>query len=319
MDVTIVICTRNRGHRLGGTLDSLARISSKHSWDVLIVDNASTDDTGRVLAETDDLGGRLHIMKVDRIGLGAARDAAWRGARGAIVTFTDDDCYLEPTFVDEVVDAFTRRRGTHVIGGRILLFDPSDVRATIDERETAVDIEPYSFVRAGSLHGANLSFRRTALERIGGIDPALGAGSAFSSAEDTDAVAAAIWAGMRAGYDPAPVVYHHHRRKESDLPKLKEQHDRGRGAYYAKYLLRRDSRLAYFRGWMEINLSYNSRGELATVRAELASARRYIMSRRRYGFLVFAAIVAVMCYIALTGRLAIRKARRILPLPSLAR
>jgi glycosyltransferase involved in cell wall biosynthesis len=315
MDVTIIICTRNRAGTLGGTLGSLARLTRHCSWEALLVDNASTDDTAAVLAKTDDLGGRLRTMKVDRIGLGAARDAAWREARGEIVTFTDDDCYLEPNFVDELVDAFRRRPGADLIGGRILLFDPTDVRQTIDERDAAVDIEPCTFVAAGALHGANLSFRRTALERIGGIDPDLGAGTAFPF-EDTDAVAATVWAGMRAGFDPAPLVYHHHRRKEADLPKLVEGYDKGRGAYYAKYLMRPDTRLAYFRGWMGINLSYKERWEFVTIRRELESARRYIIHRRRYGFLVGAATVAAICYLGLTLRLALRKAGRLIGLKS---
>jgi glycosyltransferase involved in cell wall biosynthesis len=312
-DLTIIVCTRNRADTLAGTLESLTRLTRNNSWEALLVDNASTDDTALLLAKTDDLGGRLRLMKVDRIGLGAARDAAWRAARGHIITFTDDDCYLEPTFVDELVDAFRRRPGTDLIGGRILLFDPSDVHHTIDERDFAVDIEPYTFVPAGALHGANLSFRRAALERIGGIDPEFGAGTQFPS-EDIDAVAATIWAGMRAGFDPAPLVYHHHRRKEADLPKLVEGYDKGRGAYYAKYLMRPDTRVAYFRGWMAINLAYKGRSGFVTIRRELASARRYIISRRRYGFLVGAATVAGICYLGLTLRLALCKAGRLIGL-----
>ncbi len=93
VELTIIICTRNRGSRLHMVLDALARIERKRTWEVLMIDNASTDNTADVLRQADNLGGRLRVARADRIGLGAARDFAWRLAKGDIIAFTDDDCY----------------------------------------------------------------------------------------------------------------------------------------------------------------------------------------------------------------------------------
>jgi glycosyltransferase involved in cell wall biosynthesis len=304
--VSIVICTRNRADRLQPMLEALARIESQHTWQVLIVDNASTDHTAQVLAKADDLGGRLRTIRVERIGLGAARDAAWRATTGDIVAFTDDDCYVAPDFVDELVSAFERRADTDLIGGRILLFDPSDARVTIDERGSPETIEPFAFIPSGALHGANLSFRRTVLERIGGFDPELGAGSHWRSGEDTDAVAKAVGTGTRAGYDPGPTIHHHHGRKEADVPRLNAGYDRGSGAYYAKFVLRRDSRSTYLRGWFYLCLS-RSRSEYGAIRGELVGAALYFAHRRRYELILLGALIAVVLYPALYLRLALRK------------
>lgn len=85
------------------------------------------------------------MLRYDRIGLGAARDFVWREARGALTAFADhpeEGC----------------------IGGRILPHDPSHAHVTIDEHE-ALAVVPAGPRRTGIFHGANLSVRRTALER----------------------------------------------------------------------------------------------------------------------------------------------------------
>lgn len=95
-----------------------------------------------------------------------------------------------------------------------------------------------------------MAFRRTVLDRIGGFDECLGAGTPFAC-EDIDAVASASWAGIAGAYDPRPTVYHHHRRKaKHEENELWKAYDKGRGAYYVKYILRRNSRSKYLKSWM---------------------------------------------------------------------
>lgn len=306
IELSIVICTRNRAKSLDGMLGALSRIRSDRDWEVLLVDNASTDDTATVLAAADTLGGRLRLMRVDRIGLGNARDAAWRETRGAIVAFTDDDCYVDPGFVDAMLAVFDERADLGCAGGRILLYDPDDFPVTIDLRETRAEIPPLQFVPTGALQGANFAFRREALEAIGGIDTDFGAGTPFPC-EDIDAVAGVAWAGMPSVFDPRPVVQHHHGRKAADFPKLMAGYDRGRGAYYAKYLLRSDSRSAYLNGWIGDRFSHVHRDSLQSFGRELASAFRYVVHRRRFGFLLLAAPVAAYHYARLVAMIALRK------------
>lgn len=287
-DVSIVICTRNRASTLGGTLRSLRRLRTAHGWEVLIVDSASSDETGRVLAAADDCGGRLSVLRLGTPGLGLARDAGWRAARGHIVAFTDDDCYLEPDYVDALLVVFDEHRDASCIGGRILLHDPADARVTVDERDEPVLHAPFRFANAGIVQGANMAFRRAALERSGGFDHGLGAGTPFPC-EDIDAVASVLWDGGAVRFDPRPVVWHHHRRREADLEALWRGYDRGRGAYYAKYLLRPDTRRAYAAGWWHIARRYRHRWQVERLAREIGGAFRYLARRRAVPFLVLAA------------------------------
>jgi GT2 family glycosyltransferase len=273
IQLSIIICTRNRARSLSGTLESLAAIRSSCQWEALFVDNASTDDTRTVIASANTCGDRLRYLYEPRVGLGAARDGAWRRAKGQIICFTDDDCYVSPNFVDAMFAAFADRPQAGCIGGRILLFDRSDAAITIDERTESVRTPPYSFVFSGMLQGANMAFRREALQASGGFDPMMGNGTPYTG-EDIDALAAVLWSGYEAWFDPRPVIYHHHGRKAADLPSLVDGYDRGRGAFYAKYVARRDSRWLFLRKWI-MTPKHNPYYTLRSLRNEIGSSLRY--------------------------------------------
>lgn len=293
--LSIVICTRNRAKSLGAVINSLTKIESDYQWEAIFVDNLSTDNTGQVLQDNGNYGGRFRYLRVERIGLGAARDAGWRQAHGRLISFTDDDCYLAPDYVNKVVEAFSAHPAVGCVGGRILLYDPQDARMTVDERMVAFEIPPFHFVKAGELQGANLSFRLEALEEVNGFDPDLGAGTKFPC-EDVDILAATLWAGFPARFEPGPVVFHHHGRKWTEVDKIVAGYDRGRGAYYAKYILRRDTRREYIVNWWRQANAFYYLSTLRRLYREFWSAAAYFAHRNRYDVLLMALPVWLVTY-----------------------
>jgi GT2 family glycosyltransferase len=293
IEVSIIICTRNRADRLSGTLAALRALRTCHTYEVVWIDNASTDNTADVLrnALAADRVGRYVFG--ERIGLGAARNLGWETSRGKIVAFTDDDCYPSPDYVDALIAAFSEHPDAGVIGGRVLLHDQRHAKITIDEGQTARVFLRHSFVRAGSLQGANFAFRREALEAIGGIDPELGAGTRFPC-EDIDAVAAVLWAGFDARFDPRPTVRHDHGRFESDVPALLESYDRGRGGYYAKYILRSDTCAKFIIGWLKSAWHKQDWQGVRSLRTEMIAAAQYAIVQKRYKTLLMAAPMGVV-------------------------
>lgn len=289
--VSIVLCTRNRARGLEAALQALSEMECSTPWEALIIDNASTDDTAAVIATIAARDPRLVPIHISTIGLGPARDAAWRLARGEIIAFTDDDCYVAKDFVDRIVEVFTSYPDVGCVGGRILLHDPNDAPVTIDVRDYNVNYPAYSFLQAGVLHGANLSFRRVALEQGGGFDWRLGAGTSFKAGEDTAAVAGAMWCGFHARYDPGPTVSHHHGRKQEDVPKLRKGYDVGRGAYYAKFLLRSDSRRVYLAGWWRVTGLYRRPQDWPSLFRETQAAFSY--ARETMGFRTLLPLLAI--------------------------
>jgi len=288
VQISIVVCTRNRADSLQQCVHALACVETAHEWELVIVDNGSSDGTGAFLSS---LPRRINKASViiafePKRGLGTARNKGLNQAHGDIIAFIDDDCYVSKDYIDAMISAFKADSKIGFIGGRILLYDQSDLRMTIIELEDRFVLLPRTFIPAGSIQGANMAFRKSVLERIGGFDDSMGSGTPFPC-EDMDAVAAASWAGIAGAYDPRPTVYHHHRRKtQKDGNDLWKIYDTGRGAYYAKYLARHDSRSTYLAAWVRDagrGMSYGSvRQRLWHTRRtlrELTGAIRYVVTR----------------------------------------
>jgi len=270
--ISLVICTRNRAQYLDLTLDALAALKLEQPWELIVVDNGSTDRT-RERLEQFQSPPHCHFKIVDEPvpGLGKARNRGWTSATGEIVAFTDDDCYPAPEFLADTIACFAADPTLGYVGGRVLLYDKNDYPVTIQPREEIVEIGARAYIPAGLIHGANFSFRRTTLEAVGGFDERFGAGRPFPC-EDVDILARISAEGWNGLYSPTPLVYHHHRRTAADAVHLHKGYDRGRGAYYAKCMLDRRLRALYFRRWA-YRLLHQPLG--ATLR-ELSAAARFL-------------------------------------------
>jgi len=230
-------------------LASVAALRCRHEWELVIVDNGSSDDTALVIEEF----GResqvtVSCVREPSVGLGHARNAGVAIATGRLVAFIDDDCYPEPELLEAIASVFDDPR-IGFMGGRVKLHDPMDAPITIRDDDDTEFFAPFSVLPTGRLHGACMAFRRSVLEQIGGFDPLFGAGTRFPC-EDVDALARAAAAGWAGGYFPAPTISHHHgRRRGPRVDALDHSYDVGRGAYIAKRLGSRQTRLPYLRYW----------------------------------------------------------------------
>lgn len=239
MQLSIIISTYNRCDSLSRTLQSVGRLNHGCQWELVIVNNRSSDATESVIKEFVQCSS-LDVKSIfePKAGLANARNAGLRAAAGEIVAFTDDDCLPEIDFIANWLEVFSEDPTIGFAGGRILLHDPSDLPFTIQESTTRVEIQPGEYIPSGLIQGANFAFRRTALVAAEGFDPFFGAG-AYYAAEDLDSVARVSSMGWRGVYDPRPIVRHDHGRKELiEVTALENTYARGRGACYVKCILR---------------------------------------------------------------------------------
>jgi len=278
MNVSIVVCTRNRSVQLQRCLMALSKLKTKNPFELIVVDNGSSDRTSDVLLDFKKIAKfPVSIYFEPLPGLGRARNVGWKNSIGSVIAFTDDDCYPENHWIDNLCFCFSDQSISY-LGGRVELYDPSDLPITIQLKENCEDILPYSFVTPGFIQGANFSFRRDALELVDGFDPDLGAGTPFPC-EDVEILARMSAKGLKGRYDPRPLVYHHHGRKTSaDLVAIKKSYDYGRGAYYAKCIVCLPTRLLFLKNWYwSFSLKNLISGQLIR---ELNSFFRYL--KRRY-------------------------------------
>ncbi|HTV30244.1 MAG TPA: glycosyltransferase [Xanthobacteraceae bacterium] len=240
-EVSLVISTRNRAEKLRSCLDYIARQQPSCAWELVVVDNGSTDGTRQVL---DEFAARaafpVAVLFKSKPGLGRAHNVGWRAARSDIIAITDDDCYIAADYIDRVRETFSDPK-IGFAGGRVDLFDPTDIPMTIRTSDQRELFKPQSFIEGGALLGANMMFRRRVLEELGGFDPDLGPGARFHG-EEMDAQTRASFAGWWGLYTPEVIVAHHHGRKAKDAPKLLQTYVIGQGAYTAKCMLAPESR-----------------------------------------------------------------------------
>jgi glycosyltransferase involved in cell wall biosynthesis len=273
MDISLIICTRNRCHQLARCLESVRFLTFDRPWELIVVDNGSTDKTATVLTEfikSADVRA-IYLFEPTR-GKSTGLNTALRTASGQILAFTDDDCYPAPDFLTKVWTAF-EDPSVGYIGGRIMLHDPADHPITINESVTPVTFPGRSFVCAGSVQGANMAFRRKVLFDIGGFDPSFGPGVMFAACEEIDAVGRASAVGWKGEYHPEVVVRHHHGRKAADAAALWKWYAIGRGAYHMKLLLRGHQFLWFARSVYQLRWRY--RTSRTTVLWELVGAAKY--------------------------------------------
>src|ERR1700745_59447 len=133
MQLSLVICTRNRASQLAESLRSWTRLHYLVPWELVIVDNGSKDETQDVIKNYRDSLLLKNVIE-PQAGASRARNRGWQMSQGDIVAFTDADCYPADDFLYSVIRCFEEKPRLGFIGGRILLHDPQDYPITIQER-----------------------------------------------------------------------------------------------------------------------------------------------------------------------------------------
>jgi len=215
--VSVVVSTYNRADRLPAALEPLLSQTGGVSWELIVVDNNSTDGTAEVLAAwTAAHPGRLRAAFEPRQGLSYGRNTGISLARAPIVALTDDDVRVAPDWVGQLERAFREHPEIDFVGGRVLptwIEPPPRWLTTAHWSPLALQdygAEPMTTgpERAVCLVGASLAFRRRVFDRIGLFTPALGRiRDGIGSTEDHDLQLRAWRAGMRGLYTPAVVSF----------------------------------------------------------------------------------------------------------------
>ena len=186
MDVSVMICTRNRASFLKDTLQSLKQLNVPPSLHVelLVVDNGSTDHTPDVVQQFHSGPVNLRLCRETTPGLSNARNTGLRNASGSTLLFTDDDVRVPRNWIVDMTAPIRSGEADAVAGGVRLA--PHLRRPWIKRLNTGVlaetsGLDPHSPRR---MVGANMAFGRHVLDTIPLFDPDLGAG-ALGAGEET--------------------------------------------------------------------------------------------------------------------------------------
>jgi glycosyltransferase involved in cell wall biosynthesis len=198
--VSVVVCAHNATATIGECLRSLSRLNYP-SYEVVVVDDGSTDGTGEI-ANT--FGARL--VRIERGGLSRARNEGIKASRSPIIAFIDADAYADPDWLTFAVMTL-EAHGAAAVGGPNLS-PPGDefVAQCVDHapgNPTHVLIDD---VRAEHIPGCNMLFRKEALESIGLFDV-----THRAAGDDVDVCWKLLARRETIVFSPSAVVWHHRR------------------------------------------------------------------------------------------------------------
>jgi glycosyltransferase involved in cell wall biosynthesis len=180
--VSVIVATYNRCEFLRGTLDSLMNQEYVGTdYEVIVVDNNSTDDTRRTVEELRDKRAYDNLVYCfeAKQGVSYARNRGIAKARAPVLAFTDDDIRPAPDWVSSIIESFKRFPQVDCIGGKVLpeprtkfpdwltsqYWSPL---ALLDYGEQPMELD----VRNGpGLVGANLAVRASAVKDVGLFQP----------------------------------------------------------------------------------------------------------------------------------------------------
>ena len=240
LPVSVVLPTRDRLTSLVVALEALRQQRRAEPFELIVVDDGSTDGSGAFLARLAAEGAIVHVRGEGR-GAAAARNAGIRRARGEIIACTDDDCEVPPDWVARLRDRLVQT-GAAAVGGRVVAAADAVRPARISQAITnGIARTLNDGGESPFLTSNNVAYRAAALGAVGLFDERFtGAGG-----EDRDLHARLQARGERLVYAADIVVTH--RPQMSWAAFLRQQAAYGRGA--RRYYGQRGTR-ARERSWM---------------------------------------------------------------------
>jgi glycosyltransferase involved in cell wall biosynthesis len=248
--LTIAICTKDRPDGVERLLDSLraqldAATAAGHPIEVLVVDNAPSDNRTR------DLAARWpHVRYVlePKPGLNFGRNRAIREASGEFLAYLDDDVVVDEGWLAGLCEAWAANPDAGAFTGQVLPMELETDAQIIFERRggfrRGFDRVRYGPVSVDRLYpggagnfgaGANMCYRTRMLAALGGFDEALDTGAWVPGGGDLDMFYRVIRAGHPLVYEPRFLVFHQHRR---EMDALSRQYRRSWGLGFMCYLVK---------------------------------------------------------------------------------
>ena len=224
MTLTIIIATYNRPDELARLLASLG--GQLRSGDELMIAENGTPQPVRVPPNAP----LLKHLHEPRGGKCRSQNRAIAESRGEVVVLLDDDLTVEGGYLDAVERFFSENPEFAAMAGRIL--PAEDPEAKVGANWIYLDLPIFDrgdrVVEVPGVLGANMAFRRSALDAVGLFDERLGPGAAGHE-EETEMSQRLRRKGLRIGYAPDAVVYHEVDPRRADRDRfIRISRERGR-------------------------------------------------------------------------------------------
>lgn len=251
-DVSIVVCSQQRAAALRDALRTLCALETdgRFTYEIVVVDNASTDETPQVIEECS-REARCPVRGVyeGRKGISIARNRGVREAKGQWIAFFDDDQAAHPRWLVELWN-FAQEKGLRHVAGAVALRLPPGVNRQLDPMcgmllgESPRANAPRPLGGRFNPGAGNWLIERSVFDEVGLFDEGIGARN-----EDTNLYRRAAARGIHGWFVPNAVIDHiipAARLEPAYLLKL----SRGIGVEVAGYEFADRSRVRFALRWL---------------------------------------------------------------------
>ena len=234
--ITALVCTRNRGTQITGTLTSILACTHPQ-FELIVVDQSENSETEEAVAPflSDP---RLRYLRSREQGLGRARNVGLAESRAEIVVMTDDDCEVPPYWLETMAAVFAENPTVAVAFCSVAPAAHDSQAGFIPAYQRPgrrLLSGPLSKCKARGI-GAGISVRRVMALEMGGFDVLLGSGGQFPSCEDGDMAVRALLKGYGVYETDAVAVQHSGYRTWTEGKMLARRDWVAIGAAYSKPL-----------------------------------------------------------------------------------
>jgi GT2 family glycosyltransferase len=198
--ISVVVCSFNGSRTIGECLQAISKLRHPN-FEVIVVDDGSTDDTAAIAARYD-----VRLIRTSNHGLSHARNIGWQSAKGEIVAYIDDDAYPDPDWLGYLAETFLTNEYAGVGGPNIPPRDDEFIAACVANAPGGPAHVLLTDTEAEHIPGCNMAFLRSALEAVGGFDVQF-----RTAGDDIDMCWRLQEQGWKLGFSPSAQVWHHRR------------------------------------------------------------------------------------------------------------
>lgn len=225
--LSVIIPCFNEEEYIGRTIDSVKAQRYHGEYEIIVVDNDSTDDTVRIIMDKG-----ISLVRAKRRGPAPVKNEGIKKAKGDIIVFIDGDCIAAKDWLSKMVSGF-EDPGIGCVAGEIM----SDEKKALSPLEEFLILKGHLYQKQHLEHhflpyaaAANAAYRRELIDKIGFFDERLFSG------EDADfSWRMQLFTEYKIAYVPQAIVFHPYESSLKNLFKQKRRHAFGSVMTYKKY------------------------------------------------------------------------------------
>ncbi len=167
--ISLIIPAYNEEKYIGDCLECVVKNSKGKLFEIIVVDNASTDRTAEIAKSYPG----VKVVREEKKGITRARQRGYLEAKGNLMAFVDADTRILPEWIDRLIKHFNENKNISCLSGPCVYYDTSKFQQFLVKVYWFLLAMPVYWITGYMVLGANFVIRRDILEKIKGFDTSI--------------------------------------------------------------------------------------------------------------------------------------------------